>query len=91
MAAIIERLILQLGWDPSEVFKMAISVPADLFDRNDLGSIEERSESDLVVLSPKFVNKTMPQDEIVELAPPAWPYALQVDGIDAKNLLPAHQ
>ena len=51
--------------------KMAISVPADLFDRNDLGNIEERSESDLIVLSPEFVNKTTPQDEIVELVPPA--------------------
>ncbi|MBL6777970.1 MAG: hypothetical protein O3A90_06885 [Proteobacteria bacterium] len=50
---------------------MAISVPADLFDRNDLGNIEERSESDLIVLGPEFVDKTTPQDEIVGLVPPA--------------------
>ena len=50
---------------------MAISVPADLFVRNDPGNIEERPESYLIVLSPEFVNKTTPQDEIVELVPPA--------------------
>ena len=50
---------------------MAIWVPADLFVRNDPGNIEERAESDLIVLSPEFVNKTTPQDEIVELVPPA--------------------
>ena len=42
---------------------MAISVPADLFVRNDPGNIEERPESDLIVLSPEFVNKTTPQDD----------------------------
>ena len=42
-----------------------------MFDRNDLGNIEERSESDLIVLSPEFVNKTTLQDEIVGLVPPA--------------------
>ena len=50
---------------------MAISVPADLFVRNGLGNIEERPESELIVFSPEFVNKTTPQDEIVELVPPA--------------------
>ena len=50
---------------------MAISVPTDLLDRNDLGNIEERSESELIVFSPEFVNKTTPKDEIVELVPPA--------------------
>ena len=62
MAETVERFITQLGIEPSEVFKMAITTPAELIRRDYLSKIDRRSISDLILLSPKFAYKSRLED-----------------------------
>ena len=58
MAEIVELFIVQLRLEPLEVLKMAIRVPTELIDRDDLAMIEGRFASDLPLLSPAFAYKS---------------------------------
>ena len=57
MAETVESFIRQLRLEPSEVFKMAITVAAEFIGRHDLAMIDGRSVSDLILLSPAFAYK----------------------------------
>ena len=64
MSETVERFITQLGIEPSEVFKMAVTVPAELIGRYDLAKIDGRLISDLILLSPEFEYKSSLQDAL---------------------------
>ena len=71
MSETVERFITQLGIEPSEVFKMAVTVPAELIGRYDLAKIDGRLISDLILLSPEFEYKSSLQDALTGAMSPS--------------------
>ena len=58
IAETVEFFIIHLRLEPSEVFKMASTVPAGFIGRDDLAMIDGRLVSDHILLSPAFAHKS---------------------------------
>ena len=69
VAETVECLIRQLRLKPSEVFKMAITVPAEIIGRDDLTMINGRFVFDLILLSRAFAYKRRLWEELGEAVP----------------------
>ena len=54
MAESAARLVSELGLSPEAALSMAVTVPADLIDRPDLGRITDRATADLILLAEDF-------------------------------------
>ena len=65
MAESVARLVAVLGLEPEAALSMAVTVPAELIDRPDLGRVTDRDAADLLVLDAALNVTGTLQDQLV--------------------------